>query len=182
MRSGKIVEDFEIDGERFIFRYPRFEDYLQFQKHFSRLIDEGAEIGLAKKYNREKEIELVANILKMVENKQATYFVVESKGRLIGQAHIYKKTHTKSHIGELGISLDKETRSKGIGTKLMEAVIKEAKKNLKIELIELEGFSQNKAALGLYKKMGFQIVGTVKKGLKRNGKYFDGIMMVKYLR
>jgi RimJ/RimL family protein N-acetyltransferase len=182
MLSGKIVDEFEIDGEKFVFRYPRFEDYPETLVFFNSLIKEGAMMGENKKNDCKREIEHILDSLKKIENKEKIYLLIEHDGKIIGEATVDKKTKTKAHVGELGISLSPKIRGKGIGTKLMEAVIREAKKNLKIEIVELEGFSQNKAALWLYKKMGFQVVGTVKKGLKRDGKYFDRLMMVNYLK
>ncbi|MCK4429215.1 MAG: GNAT family N-acetyltransferase, partial [Candidatus Aenigmarchaeota archaeon] len=64
---------------------------------------------------------------------------------------------------------------------LMQELIKEAKKNLKIEIIELEVFAENKVALTLYKKVGFKKIGIVRKGYKKKRKYFDRVLMVKYL-
>jgi RimJ/RimL family protein N-acetyltransferase len=180
MLSGKIVEEFEISGEKFIFRYPLLKVYKQLHKYINNLISEGI-IVLGKKVTVKQERKYTSNLVKMMKIQKSVAVVVESNSKILGLAHIDKKADAESHVGILAIGLSKETRGKGIGTKLLESIIPEAKKNLKIEIIELEGFSQNKAALGLYKKMGFQVVGTVKKGLKRKGKYFDRILMVKYL-
>jgi RimJ/RimL family protein N-acetyltransferase len=180
MLSGKVVEKFEVDDEKFIFRYPRLKDYQQFHKYINNLISEGS-IVLGKKVTLNQELKYTSNLLKLIKFRKSVAMVVESNSKILGLAHIDKKADAESHVGTLAIGLSKETRGKGIGTKLLEAIIPEARKNLKIEIVELEGFSQNKAALGLYKKMGFRVVGTVKKGLKRDGKYFDRVMMVKYL-
>ena len=98
----------------------------------------------------------------------------------MGLANINKKKGAESHVGVLGIAIRKEIRGRGIGKRLAELLIKEAKKHLKIEIVELEVFAENKVAYNLYKKLGFKKAGVVRNGLKKNGKYFDRILMVKY--
>ena len=181
MLPGKVVKEFEINGEKFVFRYPLLKDYPQVQKHLSELIKEKALIGGTQKTTRKQEKETMQCIIKRIKNRTQVYLLVESNKNILGEANVAKKSGVKSHVGEIGIAIHKSIRRQGIGTRLMEAVIQEAKKNLKIEIVELEGFSQNKAAIGLYKKLGFKVVGVVKRGLKREGKYFDRILMVKYL-
>lgn len=181
MISGKIVKEFELERQRFTFRYLRFEDYPQMRRLLGSLVKEGAKIGGSRKATIQQEIENVAFFIKKVEKKESVYLVIEKDGKIAGEANITRKTGIKSHIGELGIALGKEIRGIGLGKLLMDSVISEAKKNLKIDIIELEGFSQNEAALSLYKKFGFKVAGKVKRGIKRNGRYFDRVLMVKYL-
>ncbi|MBN2095613.1 MAG: GNAT family N-acetyltransferase [Candidatus Aenigmarchaeota archaeon] len=182
MLCGKVVRVIESDGKKYTFRYPCFEDYPETRKYFNRLIAEGAMIGSDRKSSTSEEMEHTAATLKRIEGKTKVLLLVEHEGRIFGEAKVDKKTGVKSHVGELGINLDKALRGKGLGQALMEEIIKEAKKRLRIEMLELQGFSQNKAAIGLYKKMGFREAGTIKRALKRNGKYYDQITMVKYLK
>ena len=50
------------------------------------------------------------------------------------------------------------------------------------EQAELDVVSTNAKAVGLYKKLGFEITGTIPRAFKyRNGTYADFLFMVKYL-
>jgi len=197
MLTGKVVEEFKVvkdirfsskngaslqSNECFIrIRYPKFEDLEDMLKYVNSLVGEEVYINMQKKIGKKEELEFLTDLLKNIENKEAVSLVVEVNGKVSGLANINKKRFAESHIGNFGIALRKEIRGKGIGKKLMELTIKEAVKNMKTEIVELEVFAENKPAINLYKKSGFKKVGIIKKGLKKSGKYSDRILMVKYL-
>ncbi|MCK4429512.1 MAG: GNAT family N-acetyltransferase [Candidatus Aenigmarchaeota archaeon] len=181
MLTGKIVEEFKIGKDSFKIRYPKFEDYKGLQESINSLVEEWGYLNEQKKISRKEVIESTTDLLKKIENKESVALVVEVNGKVKGDADIDKKKHAQNHICDLGISLGKEIRGKGIGKRLMELLIREAKKNLKTEIIEIEVFAENKVALNLYKKFGFKKIGIIKKGFKKKGKYYDKILMVKYL-
>lgn len=87
-----------------------------------------------------------------------------------------------SHTGDFGMSVDRSVRGLGIGTILLQALINWAKTTNKIEKINLRVHSDNDTAIGLYKKMGFEIEGVQKKDLKYGPeKYVDTLLMGKLL-
>lgn len=88
-----------------------------------------------------------------------------------------------AHTGDFGMSVNKSARSLGIGKILLKTLIDWAKTTDKIEKINLRVHSDNEIALGLYKKMGFEIEGIQKKDLKYGpGKYVDTVLMGKVLK
>jgi len=180
MFTGKIVEEFKIDGDFIRIRYIKFEDFKDLQEHTNSLVEEGAYLNRQKKVNKKEGLEFITDFLKKIENKESVALVAEVNGKVMGLAKINKKKGAESHVGVLGIAIRKEIRGRGIGKRLAELLIKEAKKHLKIEIVELEVFAENKVAYNLYKKLGFKKAGVVRNGLKKNGKYFDRILMVKY--
>jgi ribosomal protein S18 acetylase RimI-like enzyme len=80
------------------------------------------------------------------------------------------------HVGVLGIGIHKDHRGKGIGKLLMQKAIAQAKEKA-LERIELDVFTVNEAAIGLYKSFGFEIEGMKKKVRKIDGKYYDDLCM-----
>lgn len=109
--------------------------------------------------------------------------LAESNNKIIGVSDIRMKSRIASHIGTFGISMAKDFRGKGIGKKLMQVVIQEAKKNLTgIRILELECFASNPTAPLLYKSCGFKEYGRLPKGLSRKGEFIDDILMYKEIQ
>lgn len=52
---------------------------------------------------------------------------------------------------------------------------------MKLKILTLEVYSTNKRAIHVYEKLGFKETGRIPKGLFRNGKYIDQVVMVKEL-
>jgi ribosomal protein S18 acetylase RimI-like enzyme len=72
-----------------------------------------------------------------------------------------------------------QARRLGVGRRLVEAVIDTARQH--VELVQLTVVTGNEAALRLYSGLGFVQYGLEKKALKQGGRYYDEILMVKYL-
>lgn len=85
------------------------------------------------------------------------------------------------HRCTVGISLYREFWGMGIGTALLEALLSAAGA-AGYEQAELEAVSTNEAAVGLYKKLGFDVTGTLPRAFKyKDGTYADFLFMVKSL-
>ena len=85
------------------------------------------------------------------------------------------------HRISLGIVLYLEYTGLGIGRIMIEEVCKIAKEN-GIEQVELEVAANNRNAISLYEKLGFENVGTLPNNMKySDGTYTDVHFMVKYL-
>ncbi len=90
-------------------------------------------------------------------------------------------TRKTMHTGFLSIFLIKEFRGMGLGKELMKILIKWGKDNKVIRKLSLAVFSCNKSAIALYKKIGFKIEGLCPKDLKINGRYYDSVLMYKFV-
>ena len=93
--------------------------------------------------------------------------------KLVGSAGITAKGKAEklSHRADFGVAVSKEYCGLGIGKALTIACIKCAKKAC-YKQIELEVSADNKAAIALYKSLGFVEYGRNAKGFKlRGGKY-----------
>lgn len=85
------------------------------------------------------------------------------------------------HRVSLGIVLYLEYTGLGIGKIMIEEVCSIAKE-VGIEQIELEVATNNRNAISLYKKMGFEKIATLPNSMKYNdGTYSDVDFMIKYL-
>jgi len=111
-------------------------------------------------------------------------FVAVIKGNddseiIIGCASLHVSSNRKRHIGGIGMMVHKDYQGMGVGTKLMESLLDIADNWLMLVRVELDVFVDNERAIGLYKKFGFEIEGTMKKAGIRSGEYVDNYMMAR---
>lgn len=111
------------------------------------------------------------------ESNNSIMLVVESDDQIIGMATVYGiDNHRQSHVGEIGVSIIQEYWGYGIGSILTEELIEFAKQS-DLKVLTLEVVQENKRAIQLYEKYGFNIVGTLSKRLRHNYHYFDTYIM-----
>ena len=123
------------------------------------------------------------NYLKqMQDSKTQVFLVAREGGKIVGTCNYsgYKKERL-AHRGEFGISVRKSHWGKGIGTKLMQEMIKIAKNEFHAEIISLEVRSDNHAAIGLYKKFGFRKIGKWEGFMKIKEEWIDFDIMVLHI-
>ena len=85
------------------------------------------------------------------------------------------------HRASMGIALFQKYTGMGIGKAMIEKLFSIAREK-KIEQIELEVVADNERAISLYKKMGFEICGTMPRNMKyKDGTYADAFWMMKRL-
>lgn len=106
-------------------------------------------------------------------NADFPHFVALHGKEVIGWVDVSPQFgNTRAHIGALGIGLVSDARHKGLGSRLMNAAIEKAwSKGL--TRIELTVRSDNLKAKALYDRMGFDVEGTMRRGVLIDGEYFD---------
>jgi RimJ/RimL family protein N-acetyltransferase len=77
------------------------------------------------------------------------------------------------HIGELGMSVQKEYWGLGIGSLLLETLVDWARGNGIVTKINLRVRTDNQRAIALYGRKGFTLEGTIRRGILLDGKYYD---------
>lgn len=112
----------------------------------------------------------------LIQKNGPVYYAVEGN-KVVGWADIFPEDNPRqSHRGSLGMGIIQEYRNKGIGQKLLGAVINKAKE-FGLEKVELNVYTSNVNAIKLYKKMGFTEEGLIKKYRKLDSQYFDCLVM-----
>ena len=122
-------------------------------------------------------------IRKNRENDRALMLLAFVDGRLAGNAsfHAVSSWTRVRHRCSMGISVYQEFWGMGIGTALMGEILRCAG-DAGFEQMELEVVSANEAAVGLYRKFGFETTGTVPHAFRyQDGTYADFLFMVKKL-
>ena len=118
-----------------------------------------------------EEVKFLENLLK---SHNQILLVADVKGNIVGTAS-YTTSNIKrlSHRGSIGLCIQKEFWNQGIGTLLMESLIKFAKEEAKSKIVSLAVRSDNSRAIHLYKKFGFKKVGTFEGYYEIDGKLID---------
>ena len=116
---------------------------------------------------------------RIAETDSCYNLVAVSGEHVIGMLSIdtYPNRPRRRHVGVIGISVSDAWQGKGVGTALMEAGIDLADNWLNLTRLELEVYADNKAAIHLYERFGFEREGTLRQHAFRNGEFVDSIMM-----
>ena len=104
--------------------------------------------------------------------------VAEYQGKIIGWASVYKLPRARRlGVGDLAIYLHQNFHNVGLGTAMTERLLQLAKDE-KMHRIELTVVAENKIALCLYRKFGFQIEGLSKDAFfGQDSKYHNIVIM-----
>lgn len=109
-----------------------------------------------------------------LENENSSYIIGKINNEIIGFAGL---KIIFDQVDIMNIVIKKTYRNQGIGTLLLENLILLAK-DLNISTLFLEVNEQNKPAIHLYEKLGFERLGIRKKYYNKN----NGIIMKKNLK
>ena len=91
-------------------------------------------------------------------------------------------THSKEgHRARPGIAVKRKYWNLGVGSALLSTAIDFAKQ-AGYDQIELDAVSENANAIMLYSKFGFTAVASFPRAQKIDGKYYDCVRFVKYLK
>jgi len=166
------------DGREVILRTPRWSDLDDMLDFINSLVEEGADINICQPYTREEEAEWLANLLASMEKGERISVVAEVEGHVIGHVEIRIGRCYESHTGVLGIAVKRGYRDRGIGTELMR-MAEELARGRGLKMITLAVFSTNSRAIHVYEKLGYRVVGRVERGIYKDGRYIDKLLMAK---
>ena len=128
-----------------------------------------------------EEEKLLAGIL---EADNAIYRLAEAEagGEIIGILSCRGLTRMMApqlvrHVAELGLSVRRDWRGRGVGTALMEDAIAWARATGFITRLQLEVYTTNTGAIRLYERLGFVHEGRRRHAIHRRGKYIDTYIM-----
>lgn len=98
--------------------------------------------------------------------------VAEQDDEIIGQISFWAYQRArKKHAGSFGMAVKEAHQGKGVGTKLLSAVTDLADNWLNLRRIEITVYTDNEAAIKLYKNHGFTIEGEAQDYAFREGKW-----------
>ena len=155
----------------------------KFQDFINSLIGEEAKILMKNNKTLKEERKWLEGKIKDIKSRKEVFLVAEGDNKIIGTIGIGLRRERENHVGEFGITIRKGYRGIGLGKHLMGEILKLAKKELKPKpkIIRLSVYSNNKPAIGLYKKMGFKKVAIIPKQIQYKGRLIDEVIMLLYL-
>lgn len=85
----------------------------------------------------------------------------------------------RSHVGAIGLAVHDAWIGRGIGSKMLAALIDRAENWLGLTRIELTVYADNVPAIALYRKFQFEIEGTHRRDALRDGVHVDSYVMAR---
>jgi RimJ/RimL family protein N-acetyltransferase len=145
--------------------------------------EENDEIGIplfGERPSPDSEVAWFAKLYADVLRGDTIDVVAELNGRAVGHCTIAQvgpagNGFEKSHVGVLGILVDRRFRGRGAGTALLVRALEEARG--RFERVRLGVFASNPRARALYERLGFRLVGRLPGETKRGDKYIDEDLM-----
>jgi L-phenylalanine/L-methionine N-acetyltransferase len=87
------------------------------------------------------------------------------------------------HAAEINIVIvNSKWQGKGVGGALLRSMIDLAENWMQITRVSLVVWSSNESAINLYRKYGFELEGTMKQFVFKEGKYEDALLMAKIIK
>lgn len=175
-------EIIRLNGHGLLLRNPERSDaeqMLQYMKVTSRetrfLIREPEEITMTP----EDECRFIDS-----QNESADSLIVLGflDGEYVGNCALARSGRSRfRHRAEVCIALYQQYTGMGIGTVMLDRMIRQAR-DMGLEQLALEVVADNEKAIALYKKMGFAVYGTFPQNMKySDGSYADMLWMMKEL-
>ena len=122
---------------------------------------------------------------RLAEPQRGSYSLVAcAADEVVGQLglHTFPDRPRRRHVATLGMAVRDDWQGKGVGSALLGAAVDLADRWLNIVRLELEVYTDNTAAIGLYKKFGFVVEGTLQMYGFRDGEYVDSYIMARLTR
>lgn len=121
--------------------------------------------------------------LKDLLDNGSVIFIAKLEDKIVGMAGVSREKSPKCHHVAIifNVYVEEEYQGKGIGKMLIQELMDDTKKDPTLAKFNLDVTTTQESAINLYKRLGFEIVGELKKEYKVNGKFYDVYEMEKYL-
>jgi putative acetyltransferase len=117
----------------------------------------------------------------LTAGRQDLLLVAERGGSVVGSCGLHPAGAAvrRRHAMMLGISVAPEAQRQGVGSALMAAMCDYADRWVGVLRLELTVYTDNAAAIALYRKFGFEVEGTLRAYALRDGRYVDALAMAR---
>ena len=122
---------------------------------------------------------------RLAETPENDYVLVaEVAGEVVGNLglHPASKSPRRRHVGTFGMAVRDDVQRRGVGSALLAAAIDLADNWIGYARLELTVYTDNAAAIALYRNFGFEVEGTARQYALRDGEFVDALMMARRSR
>ncbi|VVO41691.1 GNAT family N-acetyltransferase [Pseudomonas fluorescens] len=117
------------------------------------------------------------------DNERLLQLVAVHQGVVIGNCGLEQFSRIRrSHCGNIGMGVAVAWQGKGVGSKLLAAALDIADNWMNLQRVELTVYADNEAAIGLYRKFGFETEGLLRDYAVRDGGLVDALSMARLRR
>lgn len=126
-------------------------------------------------YSAEQEKQVIRDYS---DAKNRLFILAFVKGNLCGSLTFWGNSRERlEHWGEFGISVLGKYWGRGIGHALIDYLVRWAEDGGIVRKIDLMVREDNYAAISLYRKMGFEVEGKVRRAMRIGDKFYDFLYM-----
>jgi len=170
------------NGESLIVREAKSTDAEAVLVHMKSVGDESDTLTFdSTEITRGKE-EQAKLIQESSEAENKIFLVATIDDEMVGVMNVHAVNRARlKHVGEFGISVRKAHWQKGIALHMMNYMLQWAKENPVIRKINLRVLKHNIPAIQMYKKLGFEEEGVLRRDFFLNGKFYDCQLMGKFI-
>ena len=177
--SSYILKEIQLkNGQKLILRKPIIEDAKRMIEYLN-IVGGESENLLFGKDEFHLTVEQEMEHIKRISNNANTLMILGIiDNNIVSIAQISSPNRKRiAHNSEISISVKKDYWRNGIGSAVMEELIRFAKEHGTIKNISLGVKASNKNAIRMYEKFGFKKVGVHKNYFNINGNFDDEILM-----
>lgn len=118
---------------------------------------------------------------RLAEFPENDFMLVACAGdEIVGNAGLHQQRQLRrAHSMHVGLAVRDDFTGRGVATALMQALVDIADGWLNVVRLELTVYTDNEAAIALYRKFGFEIEGTHKAYALRGGRFVDAHCMAR---
>ncbi|WP_116521810.1 GNAT family N-acetyltransferase [Achromobacter insuavis] len=114
------------------------------------------------------------------DNERLLALVATHQGKVIGSATLEQFARVRrSHCGAIGMGVARAWQRQGVGSRLLAELLSVADGWMNLRRVELTVYSDNEAAVALYRKHGFEVEGHLRDYAIRDGRYVDVTSMAR---
>lgn len=114
------------------------------------------------------------------DNERRVALVALHQGLVIGSCSIEQYARIRrAHCGGIGMGVAVPWQGQGVGSRLLATVLEVADNWMNLRRVELTVYADNAAAVGLYRKFGFENEGLMREYAVRDGRYVDTLSMAR---
>ncbi|EJL04649.1 acetyltransferase, GNAT family [Pseudomonas fluorescens Q2-87] len=115
-----------------------------------------------------------------VDDERQLKLVALHQGEVIGNLGLEQYSRIRrAHCASLGMGVAVAWQGKGVGSMLLAAALDVADNWMNLRRVELTVYADNEAAIGLYRKFGFETEGLMRDYAVRDGRWVDTLAMAR---